>query len=321
MKSPVELHSPKQVARALGVSESTMKRWCDDGHIRTIRTAGGHRKVQTSDAIQFARKQGLTFVTPEILGLPPAGIEADPQTAALMLAEALLKGDDLLSRQLVLNLALNNQSLAGLFDNVIAQAFVEIGDRWACREADVYQERRGCDVILRILAEISATLASPSGTLTAFGGTATGNSYSIQTAMAEIVLRDCGFSARSLGTGIPFESLVRAVHELRPDLFWLSAAFIADESEFLIGMEALSAACREVKSAFVIGGRDLTSRLREQIPDATYCENMQQLTALARSLSLIHEKSQSKSASKANTPRGRTRSPSTRRSSTAKRKK
>ncbi len=321
MKFPVELHSPKQVARALGVSESSMKRWCDDGLIRTTRTAGGHRKVQSSDAIQFARQQGLTFVTPEIFGLPPAGVETDSETAATMLAEALLDGNDSLSRQLVLNLAFNKQPLASLFDNVIAQAFVEIGERWACRQADVYQERRGCETILRILSEISATLAPSSSTLSACGGTATGNAYAIQTSMAEIVLRDCGYSARSLGTGIPFDSLVQAIRDLRPDLFWLSAAYIADETAFLRGMRDLSATCTEVRSTLVIGGRALTPTLREHIPDATYCENMQQLTTLARSLARIHEKSLAEAAGKIKNAGTSNRFPESKRSSASKRKK
>ena len=36
-----ELVSPKQVAHAMGVSESSLKRWCDQGLIPTVRTAAG----------------------------------------------------------------------------------------------------------------------------------------------------------------------------------------------------------------------------------------------------------------------------------------
>lgn len=321
MKSPVELHSPKQVARALGVSESSLKRWCDDGVIKTTRTAGGHRKVQTSDVIQFARKRGMTFVTPEILGLPPAGLEAEFSTGAKLLAESLLAGNDFLSRQLVLNLAFNGQALASLFDDVIAAAFVEIGERWACQQADVYQERRACETVLQILAEISKSLSTIPSTLTACGGTVTGNSYSLQTAMAEIVLRDCGYSAKSLGTEIPFDSLVRAAHDLRPNLFWLSAAYIADEAAFLGGIVKLSAACSATQCTLVIGGRALTPSLREQIPDATYCENMQQLVAFARSLARVHERSLAAESQVAHQSKNRSSSSGKKRPKTSKRKK
>jgi len=289
---PSELHSPKQVAQVLGVSESSLKRWCDRGLLQTTRTAGGHRKVLTAEVIRFARERGLSLVTPELLGLPPAGSTRDLDLAqnAQLLAEALLSGNEGLSRQLVLNLAVGEHGVARIFDEVITRAFVEIGERWACEQADVYQERRGCEMILRILAELRKSQTTPPGSLTACGGTATGNSYSLQTLMAEIVLRDCGYLATSLGTGIPFESFIRAVHEIRPSLFWLSMAYIADESEFLRGFKNLSSACAETQVALVIGGRALTPALREQLVDATYCETMQQLAGFARTLTRIHQR-------------------------------
>ena len=48
-----QLLSPKQVARALGVSESSLKRWCDKGLIPTERTAGGHRRLPLAGVLDF----------------------------------------------------------------------------------------------------------------------------------------------------------------------------------------------------------------------------------------------------------------------------
>lgn len=301
MNPPSDLHSPKHVAQALGVSESSLKRWCDRGLLPTTRTGGGHRKVLTADVIRFAREQGMTLVTPELLGLPPTGsVEGlDLQKSASLLAQSLLAGQELVCRQLVMNLALGDHPLARVFDDVITAAFVEIGNRWACQQADIYQERRGCEMILRILAEISKTQSPVQSKLTACGGTATGDGYSLATLMAEIVLRDTEYQATSLGTGIPFDSFVRAVQEIRPTLFWLSVASVPDEAAFLRNFANLSSACAEVQSALVIGGRALAPRLREQLVDATYCENMQQLAAFARTLARVHRRSLASRASSA----------------------
>ncbi len=287
-----DTHSPREIARALGVSESSLKRWCDQGLIETTRTAGGHRKVLTADAIRFARERKMALANPELLGLPAPSSEKDFSLARQvgLLSEALLAGNEALSRQLVLNLTFSGHSMARLFDDVIAAAFVEIGDRWACERADVYQERRGCEIMLRILAEISKSQSAVAGPLTACGGTVTGNSYALQTLMAEIVLRGCGYQATSLGTGIPFDSLARAVRELRPTVFWLSAAYIADETEFLDGFAKLAAVCNQMKSALVIGGNALTPGLRKRLPEATYCENMQQLAVFGHSLARVYER-------------------------------
>ena len=66
-----DLISPRQAARALGVSESSFKRWCDRGLIATVRTAGGHRKLAMSDVVRFVRERQGRVVAPELLGLPP----------------------------------------------------------------------------------------------------------------------------------------------------------------------------------------------------------------------------------------------------------
>ena len=293
MNPILELHSPKQAAKVLGVSESSLKRWCDRGMLQTTRTGGGHRKVVTAELIRFARERGMTLVTPELLGLPPvtSTIESQMQKTASALAESLLVGNDSLSRQLVLNLMMHGHALPRVFDEVIAEALVEIGELWTCERVDIFQERRSCETVHRILAEISKSQPAPTSTLTAIGGTVSGNAYSLQTLMAEIVLCDCGFQAKSLGTGIPFDSLIRAIEQLRPTLFWLSSTFIEDEDEFLSGFAKLSAICAETQSALVIGGRALTPAFRETLAEATYCDNMQQLAVFARTIARIHQRS------------------------------
>ena len=61
--------SPKDLATAIGVSESSVKRWVDDGTIDASRTAGGHRRIPLSEAIRFIRQRRTPVVRPDLLGL------------------------------------------------------------------------------------------------------------------------------------------------------------------------------------------------------------------------------------------------------------
>jgi methanogenic corrinoid protein MtbC1 len=274
------------VARAIGVSESSLKRWCDQGLIKTVRTAGGHRKMDIADVVRYVREQDHRLVLPEILGLPPASDHASTGVThgAQRLVDALLAGDELVARQIVFDLYLAKHSRSVIFDEVIAAAFREIGDRWACNKADIYQERRGCEIALRVLFDLRRVQQVPERKWLATGGTIEGDQYSLPSAMAELVLRDAGFYAISLGTSIPFVSLVKAVQETKPKLFWLSVSHIREGLDFVTEFAALSQACTAADTALVVGGRALTETLRQRMTYSAYCDTMQHLEAFATTL-------------------------------------
>lgn len=83
---------PRQLGQALGVSESSVKRWADQGEIVTHRTSGGHRRIALAEAIRFIRESGLPVVDPAFSGPPgcrtsrrePAATRARPAFVRLV---------------------------------------------------------------------------------------------------------------------------------------------------------------------------------------------------------------------------------------------
>ncbi len=271
--------TPRQVAQAIGVSESSLKRWCDQGMIDTVRTAGGHRRLPRSAVLSFIRENGHELADPQVLGLPSKAGHGPRLTGSTreQFVTALVEGREELARQTIWEMYLDGDSLERIFDDVIAPAMSDIGKQWDCGEVAVYQERHGVQIVLRILHEIRQGLPPVDPNLIAIGGTVEGDQYSLPTTMVELILRSRGLRASSLGASLPFESLCEAINTHNPMLFWLSVSYLADEESFLDGFRRLADVARQRKIPIIVGGNALRAELRREMPFAIYCDSMRQL--------------------------------------------
>lgn len=282
------LLTPKQVARAIGVSESSLKRWCDRGTIATVKTAGGHRRIQVADVLAFLRDSGHRVVNPEVLGLPAAlgSGERTWERSRERYLTALVTGDEAVARQVVFDLYLAGRPISELADSLFHPVLLEIGQRWQCGEAEVYQERRACEITNRVLSELRTLLPEPAANAPiAIGATPAGDQYRLPTLLVELVLRELGWQAMSLGSNLPFETLAAAIARHRPRLFWLSVSHLDDAATFVREYEAFYEVLNP-RPAIVLGGNALDESLRKQLTYATYCDNLRQLIAYVDSLGL-----------------------------------
>lgn len=280
------LLTPKQVALAIDVSESSVKRWCDKGVIPTSYTGGGHRRIALPGLLRFLRSQRQNLRRPEVLGLPSATgrKRQDIAGAADLLMDALLTGDVEGVRRIALDLYLAEHRLAAVCDQVIAPAMSSIGEMWECGSAEVYQERRSCELVLRPLYEIGDLLPLPSADAPrALGAAPAGDQYHLATTMAELVLRDAGWHATSMGPNVPLESLTKALKQHRPRLFWLSCSHLEHEDEFIRGYNELYDEFG-LEIAFIVGGRALSPAIRRRLIYAAFCDRMQHLEAFCQTL-------------------------------------
>lgn len=282
-----KLLTPHRVALAIGVSESSLKRWCDRGLIPTVRTPGGHRRIPIHGVLEFLRANEHELVRPEVLGLPPTTGKGERivERAEAIFRDALAAGDEQRARQVLLDLYLAGHRLSAICDRMVTPAFSDLGRAWECGQIDVFQERCGCEVAESIFCEMRDALppVSEEGPL-ALGGTPSGDPYRLPTRMAELVLRSSGWRSRSLGTDLPFASLAEAALRLRPRLFWLSVSHVAASDAFLQGYALFAEKASAAHVAVVAGGRGLVQPLRRQMGGAVFCENMQELEAIAKAL-------------------------------------
>jgi excisionase family DNA binding protein len=280
------LLSPKQVAQAIGVSESSLKRWCDQGRIPMICTAGGHRRLPLSGVLEFIRSSKRTLVDPEAIHLQAHATRKPRSLAAARqcVQAALVAGDEAGARQMLLDLFVGGQRISAIGDEVIAESFVAIGKLWECQELEVYRERLACRICSRVLTELRGLLpASRAGAPLALGCSPEGDVYELPTTLVELVLRESGWNATSLGSSLPLATILAAIEEHRPKLFWLSISHIADQESFLHDVAALYQATAG-QTALVVGGRALLEPIRRQMQFAAFGDNLRHLEATAATL-------------------------------------
>ncbi|MCY2965664.1 MAG: B12-binding domain-containing protein [Planctomycetota bacterium] len=278
-----EFVTPKQVARAIDVSESSVKRWCDRGIIPSSKTAGGHRRIPICAVLSYLRESHQLIVSPEILGLPATSGQTDWVNcrARDCLSQALLTGDEERCRQILFDIWLAGQPISTICDEVIAESFQQIGHRWESHDVDVYQERRACEIMARVLYEFRQGTPPGDPSAHALGGTIPEDQYVLPTTMVELVLQSCGWNARSIGNSVPFESMARAIRDLRPRIFWVSISYITDVPALTDGFRLINQAADQVGTAIVVGGFALQESVRQNLRYTAFCESMRHLADFA----------------------------------------
>ena len=278
-------YSPKKVANAIGVSESSLKRWCDAGFIRAVKTAGGHRRVTRSEVISFIKRKNYALRDPVAIGLPDvrdvhfAGIDQ----ARVNFLSAMLENDKVKTQKILCSLFIRGHNVAEIFDRVISPVFTEIGQMWESGKIEVYQERMATQSCYNALLQMRTMIPEVGEDAPiAIGASFEKNEYQLATLGVELCLKNSGWRATSLGANIPLNSLLQAANDLQPSFIWISAtASIPDPAGFVNSINAFSESVAAATKV-VIGGQAVSSAIRDGLKAVHYCENFAQLILLAR---------------------------------------
>lgn len=279
--------STAQVAEALGVSVTTVKRWVDDGILPARKTVGGHRKVRMADVVRLVREASLPQADISRLVPRPRDVDlSNPDLVAGQLRAALYEADAELVAALLHGAYRHGYPIELLADRVIAPAVEEVGRAWESGQLDVMHEHRATQMMVSALYELQGNLRSRAGgdRPVAVGGAPAGDPTLIPTLLAKLVLLDAGWDAVNLGPHTPAEAFVSAMNELRPRLLWVCVTHLDEPDGFLREYREVYRQAEVRGIAVAVGGRGLTKGLRERMPYTTFGDGMSHLTAFARTL-------------------------------------
>lgn len=274
--------SPRQLAQALGVSESSLKRWVDAGKIAAARTDGGHRKIALAEAVRFIRETGAPLAHPEILDMPEVAVaQHRAMTGDDRLYTYLVAGDTVGARGWLLARYLEGASIEELGDGPIKESMQALGELWRHDEGGIFIEHRGTDICLQALAQLRNTFEPPADAPLALGGAPEDDPYLLPSFMAATVIAAAGMRAVNLGPDTPIGAMQAAVAHHSPALVWLSA------SSPLPAQQAREVATwiATLPSSLVVlvGGRE-SGRISREGTHVRTCVSMSELAGVARDL-------------------------------------
>lgn len=117
---PMAQYRPGQLAELLGVSTDTVRRWCDEGRLETVRSEGGHRLVDGVSLAKFVREEQDAYEPEQLLSQSARNrftgvvtrVERDKLTAVIELRAGRFRVVSLLTREAADDLQLKEGDLA-----------------------------------------------------------------------------------------------------------------------------------------------------------------------------------------------------------------
>lgn len=276
--------TPRQAAELLGVSESTVRRWCDRALVSAGRTSGRHRRIDQAELLAFAREAGLWTGSPAtVTRAGRGGREAPPDELAARLEAALLAGDEAGVRALVTD-GVGRGEPEELFDQVVAPAMRRVGARWATGEIAVYQEHRASQLVQAALAHAQTLLPRPAvDAPVALCAALSGDPYALAPAMAAAIVQAERWRPVLLGPDTPTSEVIAAARAVGASMVVVSIGCVESSPVARASLAALAWATGALGASLVVGGRGLDPALRDGLAADHVGDTMAELRAVARS--------------------------------------
>ena len=263
--------SPKKLGQAMGVSESTIKRWIDEGAIQATKTPGGHRRVSVLDALAFIRDGGYSIENPELLGLEQVNALGGQIDAMLQggasLVSALREGNAGQVQGLITSMYLDGRSIVQICDGPILNSLNELNVREHDGPTGIFMERRAIELVIAALYQVKNLLKTvPQSAPMAVGAGVEGDPDFLRSMMTSITLASQEWRTLNLGSNLPLDTLYVASEHLNARLVWLSFS-VQQEAAFFEKTRPLGKFADRLAQCgrtLIIGGQGVPANLANQ---------------------------------------------------------
>lgn len=278
------------MASAIGMSESSLKRWADNGLLSFTRTGGGHRRIRIHEAIRFIRERSIPIQSPSAIGLPlDFSTTPDDLDSGDSLLKMFQRGASDQAESFLMSRYLGGASIAEIGDDEIRPVLETLGHIPHNSEA-ILREHCATQVCLQVIERMRVLARSSEPRFHALGGAIGGDIYMLPTLLVSGVIEELGGRAVNLGANTPTDAirwdLSSRTNETRPDLVWVSVSHFVDEDEQVDDLLRLGKDCIDSGMAFFVGGRALTGPIVERFTGFEVHSSLQSISACLSSSKL-----------------------------------
>lgn len=253
--------STADVARLFKVTETTVKRWADEGNLKCQKTPGGHRKYEMRYVVEFARDN--KFDPLGVLALlddanfsnavQVAVLTRDFQALVAAFVERALSPDKTDLHALLSYLYEHKIHLWEIYDHVLRPGMADIGERWARGEIGINHEHRASHETLEALSKLQAQiLIKPLAGKTVLCACVGDEKHEIGLRCVANIFDSEGWRVHYLGAETPHDAIVASIRELRPSVVCLSITRPGPALD--AALQAIVDAARDAGACVIAGG-------------------------------------------------------------------
>jgi len=297
-EEPSNFLTTRQLARMWSVSEASIKRWADAGHLRASRTVGGHRRFSLAEVARFQAERGLgSAARPSGTSrdkespaegaeqaAPAHGAEVDAAGLAEQFFETIKEGSEAAASALLLAAYLRGAAPALLFDEAVMPALRRVGDLWHAGELSVAEEHLATLAATRAVETLADSTRrrrpeAPAAVVCA----AEDEFHQLPVLCAQAVLESEGWGVRNLGPHTPFFALADHVERYAPALVCVSSTTTAGLARAARDYAQLLEVARPRGTRLVLGGEGFAGEaVRRQFPADLHAGSFRELAEFAR---------------------------------------
>lgn len=279
----------QQLAHMWHVSEATIKRWSDAGHLRSQKTIGGHRRFALAEVARFQNERGLgagTQVGKALRGPAVSKALKAGRAGSEQFFEAIADGREAAATAILLKSYLDKVPLVKIMDETVTGALHHVGDEWSGGEMTVADEHLATRTAVRALESLGSLLKRESTTgKTAICCAVEGELHDVALLCAQISLEGEGWQVKNLGANTPFFALTDMIEKRGTELVCVSStiSYLLDRASREYAQLRETAAQRGAR--IIIGGEGFREEImRRRFPAALYAESFSQLVEVVREM-------------------------------------